>query len=103
MRALSPTMRAAAKMLISAGDHGHKALRCHVTLVALERRGLAVFREDHSKGFRRDLWFAAEDAEGRLAEADRPPAAKPGRIPCCVPFCRRTAAADRYPGCDEII
>lgn len=25
------------------------------------------------------------------------------RIPCCVPFCRRTAARDRFPNCDEII
>lgn len=28
---------------------------------------------------------------------------KPGRIPCCIPFCRRTAAAEKYPGCTEII
>ena len=28
---------------------------------------------------------------------------KPGRIPCCVPFCRRTAAAEKFAGCDEII
>lgn len=25
------------------------------------------------------------------------------RIPCCVPFCRRTASRDRFPDCDEII
>lgn len=28
---------------------------------------------------------------------------KPGRIPCCVPFCGRTAAADKHPGCSDII
>lgn len=27
----------------------------------------------------------------------------PGRIPCCVPFCRRTAAAERHPTSEEII
>lgn len=27
----------------------------------------------------------------------------PDRIACAVPFCRRTAARDRYPGCAEII
>lgn len=26
-----------------------------------------------------------------------------GRIACSVPFCRRTAAKDRHPGCTEII
>lgn len=25
------------------------------------------------------------------------------RIACCVPFCRRTASADRFPGADEWI
>lgn len=28
---------------------------------------------------------------------------RPGRIPCCVPFCRRTAAQDRLPSATEII
>ena len=28
---------------------------------------------------------------------------KPGRIPCCVLGCGRTAAADKHPGCEEII
>lgn len=25
------------------------------------------------------------------------------RIPCCIPFCRRTAPASRFPDCSEII
>lgn len=25
------------------------------------------------------------------------------RIPCCIPFCRRTAARDKHPNCTEII
>lgn len=25
------------------------------------------------------------------------------RIRCCVPFCRRTAPRDKFPGCSEII
>ena len=25
------------------------------------------------------------------------------RIPCCVPFCRRTASRAKFPGCTEII
>ena len=25
------------------------------------------------------------------------------RIPCCVPFCRRTAPQEKFPGCTEII
>jgi hypothetical protein len=28
---------------------------------------------------------------------------KPGRIPCVVPYCRRTADATKFEGCDEII
>lgn len=28
---------------------------------------------------------------------------KPGRIPCCIPFCRRTADADKYAPGTEII
>jgi hypothetical protein len=27
----------------------------------------------------------------------------PDRIPCLVPFCRRTAARERFPGVEEII
>ena len=26
-----------------------------------------------------------------------------GRIPCIIPFCRRTASAEKFPGCTEII
>jgi hypothetical protein len=32
-----------------------------------------------------------------------PDGVKPGRIPCCVPFCRRTADAAKFKGCTEII
>lgn len=28
---------------------------------------------------------------------------KPGRIPCCIPFCCRTAPADKHPHATEII
>ena len=28
---------------------------------------------------------------------------RPGRIACCVPFCRRTAAEEKHPNCTEII
>ena len=28
---------------------------------------------------------------------------RPGRIPCLVPFCRRTAAQDKHPGATEIV
>ncbi len=28
---------------------------------------------------------------------------KNDRIPCCVPYCRRTAAREKFPGCTEII
>ncbi|PZU95534.1 MAG: hypothetical protein DI527_00565 [Chelatococcus sp.] len=28
---------------------------------------------------------------------------KPGRIPCCIPFCRRTASKEKFPDCEEII
>lgn len=29
--------------------------------------------------------------------------AVPNRIPCCVPFCRRTAPGHQHPECDQII
>ena len=28
---------------------------------------------------------------------------KPGRIPCCIPFCRRTASIERHPDAVEVI
>lgn len=28
---------------------------------------------------------------------------KPGRVPCCIPFCRCSVAADKHPGAIEVI